>query len=127
EKIVAEEVETNVLAVNDDVTEEDADGEEINASTIGTATILADEAEIIVETSAISQNARVFVSAKESVVSVKEYSGTTDGGDTFSMMIDKTVVPYVDSGDIDFENNEFTIKIDDVLGDDLDVDWWIVN
>jgi len=103
-KIITEDLQTNTLTINDDVTTENEDGENVNASSIGTATIIAGDTEIVVETDVIVSGARVFVTP-------------------VSDLIDS--VFHVEK---DFENNSFKIVIDPSINDEnVLFDWFVVN
>ncbi|MEA3323464.1 MAG: hypothetical protein U9Q12_04550, partial [Patescibacteria group bacterium] len=99
----AENVETNMLTINDISTTEDADGNVVNTSSIGTVKIPAEETEVIVETTAIDEGGRVFVTPVSEM-----------GGNTFHV-------------EKDFDNRQFTIIIDHSLDHVIEFDWFLIN
>ena len=102
-KIITEELETNVLTINDNVTIEDEDGEDVNASSVGTATIPMGETEVEVVTESLKDGGRVFVTP----VSDMENN---------SFHVEK-----------DYDDNLFKIIIEKVSEIDMSFDWFIVN
>ncbi len=64
QQIITDEIETKKFTINDDVTTKDENDEEISAASVGTATIPAHETETTVETAAITDTSRVFVTAR---------------------------------------------------------------
>ncbi|XLQ20057.1 MAG: discoidin domain-containing protein [Candidatus Moraniibacteriota bacterium] len=95
-------IETNTLNINDDITTHDEQGNEINASSIGTATIVAGETEVIVETESINVNSRVFVSPKIPLEQTLAAEDIIDG-------------------------KSFVVKLLEERLEDLKVDWFIIN
>ncbi len=75
EILKTQSIQTNTLAINDNITEADQDGEEINAASVGTVTISDDmgdvteninkKMEITVQTTAIKKGSRVFVTVRD--------------------------------------------------------------
>jgi hypothetical protein len=115
----AQAIETNMLTINDRVTQEDDNGDDVSAASIGTAVIPAGENNIAIDTVAIREDARVFVSALSST----EYTYEETVGDKI-IAITSNTVPFVD--DV-IEGKSFNIVIDHVLEDDLMVNWWIIK
>ena len=103
DKLKANSVETNSLTINDNIIAEDGEGEKINASSIGTATIMAEDIDIVVDTSALVEGSRVFVTP-------------------VSDMADNTF--FVEK---DFDSNLFKIIINHVVDNDVLFDWFIVS
>jgi hypothetical protein len=100
-KIVTQELETNVLTINDDVTIKDDDGDDVNASSVGTITIKAGHLEAVVETSSITEDSRVFVSPK-------------------------TPLNQAPAAEDIVDKKSFIIRLFEVQEKDLDIDWFII-
>jgi hypothetical protein len=101
--IKTKHLQTNTLAISDNITKIDEDtGEEMNASSIGTAVIPAGEMEVTVNTSAITEGSRVFVNPK---IPLKQTLAATD------IIFGKS----------------FVVKLLDAQLSDLKFDWFIVG
>jgi hypothetical protein len=100
--LVAEDVQTKKLTIDDNVTTTDENEEEINAASVGTATIPADKTEITVQTTAITEDSRVFVTVKNA--------------------------PEVVAAQVrDIEDGQFVIEMDKSVSKDIMVDWFVVG
>jgi archaellum component FlaF (FlaF/FlaG flagellin family) len=100
-KIVTQELETNVLTINDDVTIKD-DGGDVNASSVGSATIEAGDTDIIIETISVTDSAQVFVTAKtylEQPLYISEI----------------------------LNEESFTVSIANALDEDIEFSWFIIT
>ena len=102
-KLVAVEVETQKLTIKDDVTVTDDDEEDVNAASVGTATIDAQETEVVVETTAITEDSRVFV----------------------TMRGDKAVDVTLTVTDV--QNGMCTVRIPEAKDEDVVFDWFVVG
>ncbi|XLQ19940.1 MAG: SPRY domain-containing protein [Candidatus Moraniibacteriota bacterium] len=95
-------IETNTLNINDDITTHDEQGNEINASSIGTATIVAGETEVSIESDGVHEGSRVFVTVRDAVnIVATQVKNIIEGG--------------------------FIVEIGNILEEDLVVDWFVVN
>jgi hypothetical protein len=101
--LVAEDVQTKKLTIDDNVTTTDENEEEINAASVGTATIPANETEITVQTTAITEDSRVFVTVR---------------GD---QAVDVTLTVT------DVEKGACTVRIPEAKKDDVIFDWFVVR
>ncbi|MEZ6255277.1 MAG: hypothetical protein R3B92_00655 [Patescibacteria group bacterium] len=72
----------------------------ISGNSVGTATIDSGDTEVIVQTSAVSKDSKIFLTPVSNVVPVT----------------------YKDK-----KEDEFTIEIAEPIEDSLDIDWWVVN
>jgi hypothetical protein len=99
----AQAIQTNKITINDTLTQEDENGDDVNAASIGTETIVAGETAVDVESRAITENSRVFVTARnESAVSTN-----------------LTVVEITDGS--------CSVALPDALEEDLTFDWFVVQ
>ena len=102
-KIVTEELETNVLTINDNVTIEDEDGEDVNAASAGSSTIVAGETVTLIKTVAINAGSKVFTTVRD-----KNAIETT------------LTVTEVEDGYCE-------VSIPTALANDLTFDWFVIN
>ncbi|MFA5986858.1 MAG: tail fiber domain-containing protein [Parcubacteria group bacterium] len=103
DKIITKELTTQRIIVDDNVTEKN-DDTKANAASVGTATIASGEKEVVVETTALSKDSRVFVTANSKME-----------GNTY----------YVEKN---YDKGRFTITIDHISDDgDVKFDWFIVG
>ncbi|XLQ19853.1 MAG: tail fiber protein [Candidatus Moraniibacteriota bacterium] len=96
-------IQTNTLNINDNITTQDEQGNEINASSIGTATIVAGETEVIVESDGVHESSRVFVTPISDMI-----------GNTF----------FVEENQAE---QFFKIVVDVISEENLLFNWFIVN
>ncbi|MEA3392771.1 MAG: tail fiber domain-containing protein, partial [Candidatus Marinimicrobia bacterium] len=88
-------IETRSLSVDDAVVGEDDDGEELNASMIGTATIKKGKTEAVVETMAVNEGSRVFITAKtitDKNISVNEVNSDSGFVASIATVFDKDII-----------------------------------
>jgi hypothetical protein len=98
-----QKLQTNTLNINDNITTQDEQGNEINASSIGTATIVAGETEVIVESDGVHESSRVFVTPISDMI-----------GNTF----------FVEENQAE---QFFKIVVDVISEENLLFNWFIVN
>jgi hypothetical protein len=98
----AQAIETNKITINDNVTQEDENGDSVSAASFGDVEIDAGETMVEIETLALTEGAKVFVTAM-----------TEMEGNTF----------YVDK---DYENNTFAIVLDHAFDETVaQFDWFV--
>ncbi|MEA3322991.1 MAG: tail fiber domain-containing protein, partial [Patescibacteria group bacterium] len=102
-KIVTEELETNTLTINDNITTEDETGKDVDASSIGSDKILATETEASVKTTAVTSDSRVFVTVR---------------GDS---AVDVTLTV------VDITDGVFRVSMPKVQTTDVKFDWFVVG
>ncbi len=115
--LVANSVETKTITINNDGGDDD-DVED--ASSIGTATIIAGQENVIIKTTAVDASDKVFVSPISSTKYEVDY--TTKDGEL--MTLQSNVTPYISNVK---DGEEFEISIDHVLKEKFDVNWWIIK
>ena len=101
-EIITDKIQAKNIVVESDVMEITDKGESLNASTVGTATIPAGQTQIEVNTTAITQKDRVFVTTKT----------TTDKN--------VSVIQIED-------NQEFIASILESVDYDITFDWFIIG